>query len=266
MLINAVREIWASKSVVLNGWLSIANSFSAELMAHAGWNSICIDLQHGIIDYGGSIPMLQAISTTKVTPFARVPWNDPPSIMKMLDAGAQGIICPMISTAEEAERFVASCTYPPRGFRSHGPTRAVVYAGSDYPIEADGSIVKLAMIETEGGVANLDAILAVPGLDGVYIGPADLGRALGRKAMLDQTDPVVVSAIEDIVRRTRAAGLHAGIHTGSASYARKMVSEGCDFVTILSDARLLATAAEKMVKEFSASADEEIAPTAPQVY
>ena len=126
---NTLKEIWADGGAVVNGWCSIPSSFSAEVMAHQGFDSICIDMQHGAVDYQVALTMLQAISTTSVIPLARVPWNDPGRLMKILDAGAYGVICPMINNADEARSLVAACKYPPTGMRSFGPIRAKYYAG-----------------------------------------------------------------------------------------------------------------------------------------
>ena len=122
---NRLRTLWKSGGAAVNGWLAIPNGFSAETMAHQGWDSLTIDLQHGVVDYQAMIPMLQAISTTDTVPVVRVPWLEPSALMKALDAGAYGVICPMISTADEAARLVAYTHYAPRGTRSFGPVRAL---------------------------------------------------------------------------------------------------------------------------------------------
>ena len=130
-------------------------------MAAQGWDSLTIDLQHGLIDYQVAVGMLQAISGGPTTPLVRIPWLDPAIIMKLLDAGAYGVICPMINSAEETERFVAACRYPPAGIRSFGPLRARLYAGSDYFKEANRTILAIAMIETHSALEHLDEILSV---------------------------------------------------------------------------------------------------------
>ena len=141
MRANRVREIWRSGGAVVNGWCGIPDSFAAEVMAHMGWDSIVIDLQHGVVDYQAMVRMLQAISTTNVVPLVRVPWNDPAMIMKALDAGAYGIICPMVNSRAECEAFVGACRYAPRGYRSSGPVRASLYGGPDYHAKADDEVV-----------------------------------------------------------------------------------------------------------------------------
>ena len=185
---NKLRTIWKQGGCVLNGWLAVPNSFCAEVMAHTGWDSLCIDIQHGMVDFQTAISMMQAISTTSVTPIVRVPWNEPGIIMKCLDAGAYGVICPMINTRADAERLVATCHYPPAGFRSSGPTRAALYGGSDYQAKANETIVVFAMIETAEALANLDSILSTPGLDAIFIGPNDLAISMGLPNSLDPTD------------------------------------------------------------------------------
>ena len=155
MLKNSVLDIWKDGKSVINGWLSIPHSFTAEAMAKMGWDSLTIDIQHGLNDFSTSISMLQAINNNSTVPFVRVPWNEPGIIMKMLDAGACGIIAPMINNKEECEKFVSYCLYPPLGQRSHGPMRAQLIYGSDYQISANSQIVTLAMIETKESVDNL---------------------------------------------------------------------------------------------------------------
>jgi 4-hydroxy-2-oxoheptanedioate aldolase len=208
-------------------------------MAHQGWDSLTIDLQHGLIDYQIAVGILQAISTTRTVPLARVPWLDPAIIMKVLDAGAYGVICPMINSAAEAREFVTACRYPPAGRRSCGPIRANIYAGPDYVANANRTIITMAMIETRAGLDNLDEILSVEGLDAIYVGPADLALALGCEPQLDPTEADVVKAIEYIVARARKKRIVAGIHTGSTANAQKMIRQGFQFVTVSSDVRLL---------------------------
>lgn len=247
MRANTVKRIWAKGGVVVNGWLAIPSAFSAEIMAHQGFDSLTIDMQHGVVDYQVAVTMLQAISTTPVIPFARVPWNDPGRLMKILDAGVYGVICPMVNTRAEAEALVRACKYPPMGFRSWGPVRASLYAGADYGDHANEDVVVMPMIETAEAVRNLDEILSVPGVDAVYVGPSDLSLALGCKPRLDQTDPPVVEAQQRIVEACKRHGVVAGIHNNTAAYALEMAGAGYQFVTLASDGRFLgARAAEEV--------------------
>ena len=242
---NKLREIWATGGAAVNGWLAIPNSFSAETMAHQGWDALTIDLQHGVVDYQTMVTLLQAISTTATVPVVRVPWLEPGILMKTLDAGAYGVICPMVNTREDAQRLVACTHYAPRGTRSFGPVRALLYGGADYPQHANDTIVTFAMIETAQALDNLDAILSVEGLDAIYIGPADLSLALGCKVAFDEVDPKVAAAIDHILERATAHGVKAGIHNGSPEFARARIAKGFRFVTVGSDAGLMASAAQQ---------------------
>ncbi|MGD9834789.1 MAG: HpcH/HpaI aldolase/citrate lyase family protein [Piscinibacter sp.] len=246
---NRLRTLWANDQAAVNGWLAIANSFSAETMAHQGWDTLTIDLQHGVVDYQAMVGMLQAISTTATVPIVRVPWLEPGILMKTLDAGAYGVICPMVNTREEAQRFVAYTSYAPQGTRSFGPVRALLYGGADYPAKANETIVRFAMIETAQALDNLDAILSVEGLDAIYIGPSDLSLALGCKPTFDDVDAPVAQAIDHILARAQAHGVKAGIHNGRPDVARARIAKGFRFVTVGSDARLLASGSQQLLAE-----------------
>jgi 4-hydroxy-2-oxoheptanedioate aldolase len=246
---NNVRSIWKSGGCVVNGWLSIPSGFAAEVMAHQGWDSLTVDMQHGVVDYQAMVSMFQGISTTSVVPMARVPWNDPAHVMKALDAGAYGIICPMVNNREEAEKFVGACRYAPRGYRSSGPIRATLYGGADYQLKADDEILAIAMIETKEAVKNLDKILSTPGLDGVYVGPSDLSISYGMGPGMDHTDEKRLDLIMKILKACKKHGVHAGLHTGSTAYAKRMREAGYQLTTLLNDSRIMAAAAKTMVDE-----------------
>lgn len=250
---NRLRSIWKSGDAVINGWLSIPNSFSAETMAHQGWDSLTIDLQHGIVDYQAMIPMLQAISTTATAPLVRVPWLEPGILMKTLDAGACGVICPMINTREDAQKLVSYTHYAPRGVRSFGPIRALLYSGADYVQNANDSIVTFAMIETAKALDNLDDILSVEGLDAIYIGPSDLSLSLGCTPTFDDVDPKAAEAIDYILARAKAHGVVAGIHNASPEAALKRIAKGFQFVTISADSRLMAAGAQAVMAKMRAA-------------
>jgi 4-hydroxy-2-oxoheptanedioate aldolase len=246
---NRLKELWSAGQPAVNGWLAIPSGFAAETMAHQGWDSVTVDLQHGIVDYAAAVDMLTAISTTPAVPLVRVPWLEPGIIMKTLDAGAYGVICPMISTPDDAARFVSYTRYAPRGTRSFGPARALLYAGDDYPRHADATLVRFAMIETAQALDALDAILSVEGLDAIYVGPSDLSLALGCRPVLDDVDAPVAQAVAHILARAQAHGLIAGIHNGSAETARRRLDMGFRFVSIGSDARLMAAAARQALAQ-----------------
>jgi len=244
---NRLRELWRAGGAAVNGWLAIPNSFSAETMAHQGWDSLTIDLQHGLVDYAAMVPMLQAISTTPTVPVVRVPWLEAGILMKVLDAGAYGVICPMVNTREDAQRLVAYTHYAPRGTRSFGPVRASLYGGPDYAVHANDTIVTFAMIETAAALDQLDEILSVEGLDAIYVGPSDLSLALGCRPVFDDVDPKAAEAIDHILARAKHHGVVAGIHNGTTEGALARVAKGFQFVTVGSDARLMAAGARQVV-------------------
>ena len=245
---NSLKALWQDGAYAVNGWVTLPATFSAEIMAQQGWDSLTIDLQHGLVDYQTAVGILQAISTTPTVPLVRVPWLDPAIIMKVLDAGAYGVICPMINSAAEAAAFVAACRYPPTGIRSCGPIRANIYAGPDYVANANRTIITMAMIETRSGLEKLDEILSVDGLDAIYVGPADLSLALGCEPRIDPTEKVVVQAIEYIVARAQEKKIVPGIHTESPANAQKMIQQGFRFVTVGSDVRLLVAKAAEVLQ------------------
>ena len=251
---NKLKQMMADGKPIINGWLQIPSSFSAEVMANQGWDSLTIDMQHGVIDYPNALQMLQAISTTETTPLARVNWNEPGQIMKILDAGCYGIICPMVSNKEEAERFVQACMYPPRGYRSFGPVRGLIYGGADYAYHANDEILKLAMIETKESLDKLDEIMSTDGVDGIYIGPADLSLAIGEKPGFDRPENTkAYSEILRILEHAKKNNIFAGIHNGTPEYAQKMIDKGFNFVTIGADQRAMSAGAKAVVEKMKGS-------------
>ncbi len=259
MIENRVKALWQAGKPVLNGWLSIANAFSAEIMAAQGYDAITVDMQHGVIDYQAAVGMFQAVRASSVVPFARVPWLDPAHVMKALDAGAYGVICPMVSTPEQAAQLVSYVRYPPQGSRSFGPTRANFSAGPNYASEANDQVVCLAMIETREAVEALEGIVATPGLDGVYIGPADLTMGLfGTRFApgFDRQEPEMIEVIKRVAATAHKAGKRAGLHNGTPDYAAKAVDWGFDLVTVSNDVRMLAGAANASVARFRELTDK----------
>lgn len=246
---NRLRSIWLKGGAAVNGWLHIPSSWSAEIMAHQGFDSLTVDMEHGMSGFETVLSMFQAISTTDVTPLARVPWNEPGIIMRLLDAGCMGIICPMIDNRMQAEQFVGACRYHPDGYRSLGPTRAKIYAGADYAGHANESVVTLAMVETAEGLANVDEICSTPGLDGVYIGPGDLSLSLGGTQRVDLTEPMLVEALDTILAAASRYGKVTGLHTNSPEYARGVIEKGFQFVTVMTDSTILGTYAKSLVAE-----------------
>jgi 4-hydroxy-2-oxoheptanedioate aldolase len=240
---NTVKTKWARGEVTYGGWLSIPSSFSAEIMAHQGFDWLCIDMQHGVVDYQVAVTMLQVIGTTETIPIVRVPWNEPGIIGKMLDAGALGVIIPMVNSVEEARAAVAACRYFPQGARSYGPTRASYYAGDGYFAEANGQVACIPMIETKQAVERLDDILAVPGIDAVYVGPADLSITLGQQPRMDNEGAFEEARVR-IAERCTAHNVIPGIHA-NAGLAAKHVAAGYRMITISGDVPAMAGGAAR---------------------
>jgi len=254
---NRVKRMWEAGQAALGGWLTVPSSFSAELMAHAGFDWLCVDLQHGVIDYQVAVTMLQAISTTETVPIVRVPWNERGIIMKALDAGAYGVIVPIVNTAAEAESAVSACRYPPRGIRSHGPIRAALYGGRDYITRADEEVLCIVQVETEESVRNLDEILAVPGVDAAYIGPADLSLSLGLTAASDHDEPAFVEAVQQVLDACKRHNVAPGAHAGNVVTARKRLEQGFLMVEMCDDAGSLARSAAADLKAVRGSGKDE---------
>jgi 4-hydroxy-2-oxoheptanedioate aldolase len=247
MRTNQALAKWRRGEQTIGGWLSLANTHTAEAMANAGFDWLCIDMQHGLIDYGDLRHMLPAISTTETTPIVRVAANRAELIGKSLDAGAMGVIVPLVNNAEEAGAAVAACRYPPVGGRSFGPIRAALYGGRGYAAEANGEIACIVMIETKEGIANLEAIVATPGLDGVYIGPSDLAYALGLPPAGDTDNAEHMATVEAIRAACQAHGVAPGIHTVTPAYAKRRLEAGFQFVTVGNDAAFIGAGAAAAV-------------------
>ena len=245
---NALKTAWKSGHQTTNGWLAIPSGFSAEVMAQAGFDSITVDLQHGVQDYQSMVQCFQGMQKHPVLPMVRVPWNEPGIIGKVLDAGAYGLICPMINTREEAQALVSYMRYPPTGKRSNGPIRAGIYgAASGYQATANEEILCLPMIETQQAIDNLDSILGVPGIDAVYIGPSDLAFSRGGTPTLDQETQQAMDTYQLILDSTKKRGLNACIHCGAPAYAVRMLKMGFDMVTISNDSGIMLQAARAAV-------------------
>jgi len=247
---NNVKAAWKAGKAVVNGWLAIPNAFSAEMYSKAGWDSVTVDMQHGVQDYLSCVACFQGISLTPgVLPMVRVPWNEPGIIGKVLDAGAYGVICPMINTEAEARALVQYSKYPPHGTRSTGPIRAGVYGeAGGYQKTANDEILVIPMIETKPALDNLDAIHDVPGIDAIYVGPSDLGLSLGMSAILDREEPEILRIYERLIKETSKRGIAAGLHNGSPAYAKKMIGMGFKLVTVGgNDVGLMVNAAKAAV-------------------
>ena len=246
---NRVRDAWRQNQCAINGWLCVPSAFSAELMMQTECDSLCIDLQHGLIDYRDAVVMMQAMDVRRVSPLVRVPWNEPGIIMKCLDAGAIGIVCPMVNTRADAEQFVSACRYPPLGIRSSGPVRAQLVYGDEYQADANTGVIAFAQIETAQALDNLESILAVPGLDAVYIGSSDLAISMGYVPGIERSEPQLLEAIDHILERSKYHRVRAAIHCSGPAHAKRMMGKGFDLVTALTDSRLILQGGKQAMAE-----------------
>jgi 4-hydroxy-2-oxoheptanedioate aldolase len=241
--VSTLRERWQAGEPTLGAWCTIPSTWTAEVAARSGHDWVCVDTQHGLIGYDVMLPMLQAISAGGVTSLVRVPWNEPGAIMKALDAGAGGVIVPMINSVAEARAAVAAMRYPPEGIRSMGPVRARdVDPGWRQPL-------CVVMIETVQAVAQAREILAVPGIDAVFVGPNDLAVSAGLDSSYEGRHPEHRRLIEAIAAAARGNGVAAGIMCGTAEVARQWYEVGFVMLGLQSDTRLLASATEELVRD-----------------
>lgn len=248
--LDRVRRVWDEGRVAVNGWIASPAVITAEAMAVADWDALTVDLQHGTADYASLLSVFPVIEKAGVAPMVRIPWLDEGMVMRALDAGALGIIAPMINTPADATRLVSACRYPPEGGRSFGPIRARYAWGNDYQQRANREVLCFAMVETRAAVDALDAIISVPGLDGIYVGPSDLALSYGFPPGFDRQEPEMEAIIMDIFARCGAANVRCCLHTGSPDYAAIMAAKGFSLVTIGSDVRLLEAAATATVAAF----------------
>lgn len=240
---TSLRERWQAGEPTFGAWCTIPSSWTAEIAARSGHDWVCIDTQHGLIGYDVMLPMLQAISAGGVPSFVRVPWIEPGAIMKALDAGAAGVIVPMVNSVEEARAVVGACRYPPDGYRSRGPIRARV-------VDTEWQLpICVVMIETVQAVNRADEILAVPGIDAVFVGPNDLAVSAGLDSSYDGRHPDHRRMIETVARSARAHGVVAGIMCGSPEVALQWQKVGFQMLALESDTRLLTAATEQVVVE-----------------
>ncbi len=225
---------WSNDEPTLGLWLANADPVAVEQLGGVGYDYMCLDLQHGLIDYPDVIPALQAQQRSESIPIARAPWNEPGIIGKLLDAGVMGVIIPMVNTVAEAEQAVAACHYAPMGSRSFGPSRAAPALGASYFEEANQRIACIPMIETVTALENLDDIAKVEGIDALYVGPADLAISLGLGPGSDKPDASFQDALTHVVSACNANGLAPGIHT-IPDLVQTRLSQGFKMVTVTSD-------------------------------
>lgn len=240
---NRTKQLWQAGEVAFGAWLSIPSSLSAEAIARAAYDYVCIDLQHGLIDDAACAEMLVAINATQATPFVRVPANDFAAINRALDAGALGIVIPLIETVSDVEHAVRACRYPPVGARSFGPVRAAVSHGADYFSKANEAVACVPMIETREAAEAIEAIASLPGVDALYIGPNDLSLSLGQPPGADN-DGDYALAYQRVAKACAAKGVAVGIHA-NAELAPKHRANGLQMITVMSDLGTLQRGAQR---------------------
>jgi 4-hydroxy-2-oxoheptanedioate aldolase len=228
--------------VEINGWMGIPDAFANMLFARAGWDSLTLDAQHGHFDEAAVLRTLQALSAPVPRRLVRVAANEAGGIGRMLDFGADGVIVPMVNSAEEARAVADACWYPPRGSRSFGPGLAALRAGDVPYLQAAAAIRVFAMIETADALAAVDGIAAVEGVTGLFVGPNDLAMAMGLPPGSDREEPAMLDAFGTILSAARRHGKEAGIYCATPAYARRMAAMGFAMVTAATDTVALALA------------------------
>ncbi len=244
---NVVKHKIKAGTPSVGTWLATGSPLAAEIMAHQGFDWLTIDMEHNAIDISQAQSIFQAIATTETIPFARVPWNDPQIIKRVLDVGAYGIVIPTVESVDQAERAIDASRYPPDGHRGMGTIRGRLYGGEDYTTHANEEICVIIMLETITAVHNADAILAVPGIDAVFIGPNDLAASMGLPLGLDNQHPDHLAAVAEIRAACDRHGIPPGIHCGSATAVNQRIDEGFKWIALSSDAGLMTSAAKSEV-------------------
>lgn len=245
---SVLREHWKRSEPVFGAWSALPSPFAAELMISPEMGYVCVDQQHGLIDYAQAVQMFTAIDARGCVPLTRVPENQAWMIGKALDAGAQGVIVPMVNNREEAARAVAACRYPPIGVRSYGPIRSALVSGArDVNTLGNGPLC-FVMVETREGVDHIEEIASTPGLDGVYIGPADLALGLGLAPDLDKTEPEHVAAVQRIHEACQRQGIVSGIQCSGGKSGRAYAERGFGLITIAKDSALLQAGARNELR------------------
>lgn len=240
---NTVKRMWQQKQATIGSWLTLGSPLAAEIMAHQGFDWLTVDMEHNAIDLTTAQACFQAIATTDTIPMVRVPWNDPQIIKRVLDVGAYGVVVPNVKSVDEARQAVGACRYPPQGFRGMGTLRGRLYGGEDYTDHANDEIPVILMIEHVDAVNQCDAILDVPGIDAIFIGPNDLAASMGLPLGLDNTHPDHVAAVTCVLEAAKRRGIPMGIHCGSAEAVVQRIEEGFLWLAVSSDAGFLSGAA-----------------------
>ena len=244
-LARDLREMWKRDEPAFGVWAAMPCAFGAELVAIPGMAYVCVDQQHGVLDYSDLVAMTRAIEGRGVVPITRVPANETWLISKALDAGAQGVVVPLVNSRKEAAAAVAACRYPPKGIRSYGPTRAAVSMDARDIETLGDSVLCFVMVETREALERIDEIAGTPGVDGIYVGPADLALGLGLPPDLDKTEPEHVAAVERILKACQKHGIIPGIQCSTGAAGRRQAERGFRLVTITKDSSLIQAGVKK---------------------
>ena len=241
-MLEPLKNRWRRDELTLGAWCLLPNALSAEMLAKGGFDWVLIDMQHGCMDYETAVNMIRAIDLGGVTPLVRVPWNEPGIIGRMLDAGAMGVVVPMIQDADDARRAVDACLYPPAGRRSFGPIRVGTRDGAGYFAGANARVAVIPMIETADALANVEAIAAVPGVDALFVGPFDLSIALGLPPGNNDGEPLFDQAFARIAVAARQAGIATAV-LANAELTPRRARQGFRMISVVTDAMVLNRAA-----------------------
>ena len=250
---NRVKEKLQRGEASIGTWLSTGSPLVAEVMAHAGFDWLTVDMEHNAIDMENLVSCFYAIGTTDTVPFVRVPWNDPQILKRVLDVGAYGVVVPNVKSPEEAQLAVQACRYPPEGFRGVGSIRGRLYGGSDYYQQANEEIAVVLMIEDTEAVKQIDEICVVPGIDVLFVGPNDLAASLGVPLGLNNTHHDHKAAVRKVLETGKRFNVPVGIHCASADEVNRRIEEGFLWMPIVSDARLLMGAAQEALEQVGIS-------------
>ncbi len=240
---NPVKDKLLKGEPAVGSWISLCSPVSAEMMARIGWDWLVVDVQHSHVGFDTMVNCFRAIQLGGAVPMARVPWNDKIWIQRTLDAGAMGLVIPMVNSVEEAKEAVASTRYSTKGIRSFGGSRLASYLDSNYLTWTEKNLLIMVMIETVKAVENVEAILSVDGVDGGYIGPADLALSMGLE--LGNPGPDHEAAMLKVVEAAKKVGKIAGKHCNGSEDVNLRISQGFQYLALLSDAGLMAKAARE---------------------
>lgn len=238
---SSLKARWTSGEITLGAWCMIPGALTAEAIARSGFDWVLIDMQHGCMDYETALAMIRAIDLTPAAPIVRVPWNDPGIIGRVLDAGALGVVVPMIQTPEDARRAVDACLYPPAGRRSFGPVRVGMRDGPGYFSEANARVAVIPMIETAEALASVEDIARVPGVDALFVGPFDLSVALGLPPGDNDGKPAFDDAIRKISRAAKDAKVATAV-LSNAKIAPLRIEQGFQMISVTTDIAALTMA------------------------